>query len=65
MNLKALTLILLVIFASASTVFVIGLSSSRTAEQNVGFTKSYNVVQIRNETSVEPNGEIDTPGMPG
>jgi uncharacterized protein YwlG (UPF0340 family) len=65
MNVKALTLILLVIFAAASTVFVIGLSSSRTAEENVGFTKSYSVVQIGNETFVQPNLPIDTPGMPG
>ena len=65
MNLKALMLILLVIFASASTVFVVGLSSSRTIGENFGFTKSHSVVKIDNETSVEPNEEIDTPGMPG
>jgi len=65
MNLKALMLILLVIFASASTVFVAGLSSTRTAGENLGSTKSHSVVKIDDGTSVEPNEEIDTPGMPG
>jgi hypothetical protein len=65
MNVKALTLIFLVVFATAATVFVVALPNGRTAEENVGFTKSHGVVQIDNGTSAEPNGEIDNPGMPG
>jgi uncharacterized protein YwlG (UPF0340 family) len=65
MNVKALALIFLVIFASAATVFVVGLSSSRVTEESVGSTKSHSIVQIDNETVVQPNGPIDCPGMPG
>jgi hypothetical protein len=65
MNVKALTLIFLVIFAATATVFVLGLSSSLIAEENVDFTKSHNIVQLCNGTVVKPNGPIDTPGMPG
>jgi hypothetical protein len=65
MNLKALTLIFLVLFAAAATVSVVGLSSSRTTEKNLGSTSSYNVVHIDTGTFVQPNEEIDNPGMPG
>jgi len=61
---KAIALVLLVIFASAAMSFAVGIASNQGSE--VDFTQSYSIVQIGNGTVVEPNGEIiDTPGGPG
>lgn len=65
MKVKALSLIFLVVFAAVATSVVLCLSSSHIAKGTSNFAKSYNIVQVGNETGVEPNGEeIDSPGVP-
>jgi uncharacterized protein (UPF0333 family) len=63
---KALLLLLVVIFAVPTTAYVLGLSSGQIAGKSVDITKSYSHVQTANGTVNNPNGEdIDTPIMPG
>jgi len=65
MKVKALSLIFLVVFAAVATSVVLCLSTSQAAKGSNNFAKSYNIVQVGNETGVEPNGEeIDNPGLP-
>jgi hypothetical protein len=64
MKVKSIALIFMVVFAAVATSIVINLSSSQITEKNLGFTDSYNIVQI-DEVHVGPNGiPIDCPGGP-
>jgi len=65
-KIKALALILLTIFASAAAMsFAFGISNNQRSQQKIGFAQPYNIVEIGNETLVEPNGDpIDCPGGP-
>lgn len=65
MKVKSIALILIVAFAAVATSIVINLSNSQITEKNLGFTDSYNIVQIDGEVDVGPNGiAIDCPGGP-
>ena len=65
MKVKGLALILLVVFASAAVSLALGIASNQRSELKVDFAQSYNIVQIGNETLVEPDGDpIDCPGVP-
>lgn len=62
MKVKALSLLLLVIFASAAMSFTVGIASNQGSE--VDFTQSYSIEQDGG-VHIEPTGEeVDSPGMP-
>jgi hypothetical protein len=62
---KVVALIFIVIFASAASSLVVGLSSGQIFEGKVDFSKPYSIVQIGDNDS-QPMGEpIATPEMPG
>ena len=61
MKVKAIALVLLVIFASTALSFAVGIASNQGSE--VDFTQPYSIEQISNgPRALEP---IDTPGGPG
>lgn len=65
MNVKALSLIFLIVFATAATSVIACLSASQINEENVSFTESCSITLLDGGMGVEPNGDpIDTPGMP-
>lgn len=65
MKVKALSLILLIIFVAVATSFVVGLPTSQMTERNIGFSGLCNIEQIDGKVSIEPCGdEVDSPGMP-
>ena len=63
LNVKAAILIFLVIFAAATTTFLLGISNSQILNQNMCGTESNSIIQIDDDL-IEPQEEIDTPGMP-
>lgn len=63
MNVKAAILIFLVIFAAAATTLMLEISNSQILNQNMCDTESNSIIQIDDDL-VEPQKEIDTPGMP-
>jgi hypothetical protein len=66
-KIKALAAILLIALAAATTSFVLKTAETQGTAQNIGFSKSYTIVQIGdNETGIGTDGiAIDSPGMPG
>lgn len=62
MNLKAVALIFLVVFAATATLYMAGISSSQRVNDDVSY-RECNIIQV-DEDLVEPQKEIDTPGMP-
>lgn len=65
MNVKALSLIFLIVFATVATSVVLYVSSSQVIQESADLTKCYSVVQVDGGVGVEPNGkEIDCPAMP-
>lgn len=65
MKVKALSLILLIIFVAVATSFVVGLTTSQMTERNIGFSGLCSIEQIDGKVNVEPCGdEMDGPGMP-
>jgi len=63
LNVKAAILIFLVIFAAAATTLMLEISNSQILNQNMCDTESNSIIQIDDDL-VEPQKEIDTPGMP-
>ncbi len=63
MNVKAAILIFLVIFAAAATTLMLEISNSQILNQNMCDTESNSIIEIDDDL-VEPQKEIDTPGMP-
>jgi len=63
LNVKAAILILLVIFAAAATTLMLEISNSQILNQNMCDTESNSIIEIDDDL-VEPQKEIDTPGMP-
>lgn len=62
MNLKAVVFIFLVVF-TAATLYIAEISGSQMTNKDISYTEPHSVIQV-NETIVEPQKEIDTPGMP-
>jgi len=63
LNVKAAILIFLVIFAAAATTLMLEISNSQILNQNMCDTESNSIIEIDDDL-VEPQKEIDTPGMP-
>lgn len=63
MNVKAAILIFLVVFAAAATTLMLEISNSQILNQNMCDTESNSIIEIDDDL-VEPQKEIDTPGMP-
>ena len=63
MNVKAVILIFLVVFAAAATTLMLEISNSQILNQNMCDTESNSIIEIDDDL-VEPQKEIDTPGMP-
>lgn len=63
LNVKAAILIFLVVFAAAATTLMLEISNSQILNQNMCDTESNSIIQIDDDL-VEPQKEIDTPGMP-
>ena len=63
MNVKAAILIFLVVFAAAATTLMLENSNSQILNQNMCDTESNSIIEIDDDL-VEPQKEIDTPGMP-
>jgi hypothetical protein len=62
---KAFVLIFLTAFAAVAATTFVQLSNRPTIEKRIDFAKPYGIVQVDNNGTVEPQKEIDTPGMPG
>jgi hypothetical protein len=63
LNVKAVALIFLVIFAATATAYLVGISHSQIITKNISYTESRSIIQVDDDL-VEPQKEIDTPGMP-
>jgi len=63
LNVKAAILIFLVVFAAAATTLMLENSNSQILNQNMCDTESNSIIEIDDDL-VEPQKEIDTPGMP-
>jgi len=63
LNVKAAILIFLVVFAAAATTLMLEISNSQILNQNMCDTESNSIIEIDDDL-VEPQKEIDTPGMP-
>ncbi|MEM3875365.1 MAG: hypothetical protein QXU45_09580 [Candidatus Bathyarchaeia archaeon] len=64
MNLKVVALIFLIVFAATATLcLAAGISSSQMINKDASHTESRSIIQV-DEDLVEPQKEIDTPGMP-
>jgi len=63
-NLKIALLIALIIFATVTTSFALGISVKQTYQSSENFKEFQDFVQLCNGTEVEPNRPIDTPGGP-
>ncbi|MCL6578962.1 MAG: hypothetical protein K6T73_06190 [Candidatus Bathyarchaeota archaeon] len=63
MNIKAVALIFLVIFATTATAYLVGISHSQIITKSIHYTESPGIIQVDDDL-VEPQKEIDTPGMP-
>ena len=65
MKVKPLSSILLIIFVTVATSFVVGLPTSQVTERNVSFSGLCNIEQVDDEVNVKPCGdEMDGSGMP-
>jgi hypothetical protein len=63
LNLKAVVLVFLIVFAATATLCLAGILSSQVVDKEVSYTKSRNIMQVGGDL-IEPQEEIDTPGMP-
>jgi hypothetical protein len=65
-KLEVLALVFIVAFATCATVISVGLQGNMPHVKDVRYAGSYGTTLVDNNgTTVEPQKEIDTPGMPG
>jgi hypothetical protein len=62
---KAVALVLLVVFAFVASSLVVGLSTSQAVKEKVDSFGSYNIVQTGSNDTLPQGDPIDTPEMPG
>jgi len=58
-----MALIFLVVFAATATICLVRISNSQIIDKNISYAESHSIIQIDDDL-VEPQKEIDTPGMP-
>jgi hypothetical protein len=64
MRLKVLTLVVLIFFAAFTTCSAIAVVRSEQVGGSLGLNKASFLAYASNDTTVIPNGPIDTPGGP-
>lgn len=65
MKMKAFVLIFIAVFAAVAAITFMELSNNSAIKRCGDFAEPYRIVQVDDNGTVEPQREIDTPGMPG